>query len=66
MGKISPTKLRSFNGRLGYIRKQRGGGYKFVDIDGKLVLNDLRKWEIEAALKPLSPGRKKWAAQRMK
>ena len=49
MSKPNPRRLRSLNGRLGYIKPQRGGGYKYVSKSGRTVWKDLEPWEIKAA-----------------
>ena len=51
MGRIKSNKLRSLNGRLGYLRRQADGTYNFVPKTGRSQWKDLRKWEIKAAIK---------------
>ena len=50
MVRSNPKILRSLNGRLGYIRKQKGGGYMFVaKSTGKPAWKNLKKWELKSA-----------------
>jgi hypothetical protein len=52
MGKINQHKLRSLNGRIGYLKRNENGGFDFVAIHtGKVAFKDLRKWEIKEAIK---------------
>ena len=52
MGRIDPRKLRSLNGRLGYLHKAPDGSWMFVSKHNhKLMWKNLQKWEIREAIK---------------
>jgi len=49
MPKPNTRRLRSLNGRLGYVKPQEDGGYKYVSKSGRTLWKDLETWEIKAA-----------------
>jgi hypothetical protein len=56
MVKLNTRKLRSLNGRIGrFVMEDATYGKRvhFADRKGRIVMRDLRPWEVKAA-KPLS------------
>jgi hypothetical protein len=51
MGEIDQHKLRSLGGVIGYLVKNKQGGYDFKVKSSRRILKDLREWEIEEAVK---------------
>jgi len=51
MGVIKTNLIRSLNGRLGYLDKERDGSWTFYDKKRKPIWKNLKKWEIKEAIK---------------